>query len=437
LLKILETTLRKANLTTGHAKTRKTIQNDISLDIDMPIETVPEYFNKPPKDWNIRDYLKLARRDETTRQILSCWMKSLVAIINNGKSSQEEVERAVILKHLYKGVDSAYGRRWLAQEVRRKASGNTDSSPGPVSNVIHEASALLCESDNPIFLWVIDLDDLVIKSFFDNAEWQDIKNKLLPLPPVNESVLKSISNFIGLTTFDDLRDCAESSCYRLPHERYNSTKHFDAHWVHVIIGHVISLIQDSAGLLLCENLQEVWFDSNVWSASVNVCLLNMANQVLQRQNGHRTKSLQLERGLIEVAKKDGGSQSPKWIKDNAKIVRGLCAILNCLRDTVNHDKDTVGRLQVAGLIHAGLCFRVVRMSFLGNVLVKQQGPRRKVPNSIEDFQDTFLLIESLNVSKIVVHCERVVNEYLEKPNKDPFTNPSEYIQAKSREPTSL
>lgn len=60
-----------------------------------------------------------------------------------------------------------------------------------------------------------------------------------------------------------------------------------------------------------------------------------------------------EWGLIEVSRKNDGPDSPKWKKDNLKMLRGLCAMMRLVRDYVDHDEAALKNLQFPGLIQAG------------------------------------------------------------------------------------
>lgn len=66
-----------------------------------------------------------------------------------------------------------------------------------------------------------------------------------------------------------------------------------------------------------------------------------------------SNSIPDEWGLIEVSRKNDGPDSPKWKKDNFKILRGLCAMMRSARDYVANDEATLKELQFVGLILAG------------------------------------------------------------------------------------
>lgn len=52
---------------------------------------------------------------------------------------------------------------------------------------------------NQVFLWVIDFNDPVIKDWFDDELLQEIRDRVLPLPKVHPSVIKSISGFVRVS----------------------------------------------------------------------------------------------------------------------------------------------------------------------------------------------------------------------------------------------
>jgi hypothetical protein len=72
--------------------------------------------------------------------------------------------------------------------------------------------------------------------------------------------------------------------------------------------------------------------------------------VATRTNSRRNRR---EHAAIEVSKAAINVGSKKWETDVSKIMRGIHAMLHNLRDLVDHDPDTVHKLQVPGLVHAG------------------------------------------------------------------------------------
>lgn len=133
-----------------------------------------------------------------------------------------------------------------------------------------------------------------------------------------------------------------------------------------------------------------------------------------------------EWGLIEVARKNDGPDSPKWKKDNLKMLRGLCALMRYVGEYVDYDKETLKKLQFPGLIQAGetypppspllssecdgwLTYRsysagletmTIRLTCVGHVFIKQEGALRKVPTSIKTIPQAFELLESLWLFKV-------------------------------------
>lgn len=52
---------------------------------------------------------------------------------------------------------------------------------------------------NQVFLWVIDLNDPMMECWFGDEVLQEIRDRVLPLPKVHPSVIKSISGFVRVS----------------------------------------------------------------------------------------------------------------------------------------------------------------------------------------------------------------------------------------------
>lgn len=161
---------------------------------------------------------------------------------------------------------------------------------------------------NQVFLWVIDLNDPLIKCWLGDELLQEIRDRVLPLPKVHPSVIKSISGFVRVsqsyyvllvqvltlpqfTTADQYRDHSESTAYRSG-ELYNREKHFGAAWVHSAMRHLwvlflpllvrklttgcrISLIHDSENLLLSDELLEGSLECVLWANLVDLLIVDV------------------------------------------------------------------------------------------------------------------------------------------------------------------
>lgn len=52
---------------------------------------------------------------------------------------------------------------------------------------------------NQVFLWVVDLNDPIIKCWFGDEVLQEIRDRVLPLPKIHPSVIMSISGFVRVS----------------------------------------------------------------------------------------------------------------------------------------------------------------------------------------------------------------------------------------------
>lgn len=68
-----------------------------------------------------------------------------------------------------------------------------------IYNRVMEEVAIGFREMNQVFLWVIDLSDPIMGLWFGVEMLEEIQNRVLPLPKVHPSVIKSISRFIPVS----------------------------------------------------------------------------------------------------------------------------------------------------------------------------------------------------------------------------------------------
>ncbi|RPB17678.1 hypothetical protein P167DRAFT_7322 [Morchella conica CCBAS932] len=225
--------------------------------------------------------------------------------------------------------------------------------------------------------------------------------------------------------------------------------------------HRLSILESPNNLLHYPNLREGWYDCNPWSFLIDQCLLGLNGVLVQRQApplpsppppAHHLLLLRplipnskeilclalklasplparrfdaiihtlaespvLEYGAIEVAKSFESVHARKWSSDSSKLVLALHAMLARLRGAVENDPEAVRRLQVVGLMNAGLRMQIMRMGVVGrggNVSVLQRGRVKALPTEVGALRGVFaVMISVVMFKRMIQDCVEVVKGY--------------------------
>ncbi|KAH0608083.1 uncharacterized protein H6S33_002135 [Morchella sextelata] len=323
-----------------------------------------------------------------------------------------------------------------------------------LEDVMFENASVLTEK-HTAHLWVVDLDHPVVTSWFQPKELEELRNQMLPMPELDEPFLASMARFSHADTTEEFRRIVEEVPYRPKGEPYDRSMHFDAAWVNIVILSMLSILESPNNLLHYPNLREGWYDCNPWSFLIDQCLLGLNGVLVQRQlpppfslplllhpltpNSKEilclalklasplptrrfdaiihtlAESPVLEYGAIEVAKSFESVHARKWSSDSSKLALALHAMLARLRGAVENDAEAVRRLQVVGLMNAGLRMQVVRMGVVGkggNVAVLQRGRVKALPTEVGALRGVFaVMISVVMFKRMIQDCVEVVKGY--------------------------
>lgn len=129
-----------------------------------------------------------------------------------------------------------------------------------------------------------------------------------------------------------------------------------------------------------------------------------------------------EYGGMEVASSfRGGTTSSKWLDDNFKLVKALRDMLFRLHELVDHDSAIVKKLQVVGVLNAGMCpepkpenllftnsylntglaLQVTHMNNPnGYVSLLQREKLQHVPTGVQDLMKLLTLLKNVSQMKV-------------------------------------
>ncbi|KAL0635500.1 hypothetical protein Q9L58_005548 [Maublancomyces gigas] len=286
--------------------------------------------------------------------------------------------------------------------------------------------------DSSILLWIIDLQDPVVTTWFLCDELEELRSWTMPLPEPDKFFAHSVNRFFQAKTTEDYQNILETVPYRLADEAYDRQKYFDAGWVNFVVQAMLALFGSYGNLLTCATFREGWFDSNIWSPLIDHCLLGLDGIVVQRKeikcyalklignHGPRYDAIihtpreldPIEYAAIEVsrsAESDESLPSKKYLTDSIKLVTGLHSMLRRLHILVDRDADTIAELQVVGILNAGLNMQIIRMnSPNSNVFLLTRGSVRSIPTTIETLGTIFPLMNSIGMFKAIIRDSMAV-----------------------------
>ncbi|KAI5850384.1 hypothetical protein DFP73DRAFT_591242 [Morchella snyderi] len=265
-----------------------------------------------------------------------------------------------------------------------------------LEDVVFENASVLTEK-HTAHLWVVDLDHPVVTSWFRQKELEELRDQMLPMPELDEPFLASMARFSHADTTEEFRRIVEEVPYRPKGEAYDRAKHFDAAWVNIVILSMLSILESPNNLLHYPNLREGWKEI--------LCLaLKLASPLPARRFDAIIHTLAespvLEYGAIEVAKSFESVHARKWSSDSSKLVLALHAMLARLRGAVENDAESVRRLQVSGLMNAGLRMQIMRMGVVGSVSVLQRGKVKALPTEVGALRSVFAVMISVVMFKV-------------------------------------
>jgi hypothetical protein len=129
---------------------------------------------------------------------------------------------------------------------------------------------------------------------------------------------------------------------------------------------------------------------------------------------------------MEIARTfQGGTNSTKWMRDSQKLVRALRDMLHRLHQRVEPDAASVGKLQVFGIVTAGLSLQICRLvNPHGYVCLLKAHKVRQVPSTVGELQNLLFLLRSMvQMKAAITECVDVVRA------KRPATSPEELARA--------
>lgn len=271
--------------------------------------------------------------------------------------------------------------------------------------------------------FVIDLgddedNDNTYRGWFTSDEWAEIKATIPPLSSEGLMPLfKSLDRFDGAKTVAEFRHRVDTTRYKEDGEVYNREKHYDLWSADLAVQHILGLWEDPDQPLRAPQLEDT-LSSCLWTHIIDHPLQGLAGvnivhkesscrSTARRKNRHRTLPTQRqltgpkmdgiirsikdhseEFGAMEVASSFGsaGTKSTKLLVDTNKLIKTLRDMLFALHQRVNFDPAVTEKLQVVGILCAGLQVQFLRLYCKGHVSILVREHIEEVPVDCLEFE---------------------------------------------------
>ncbi|KAL7271500.1 hypothetical protein RUND412_005740 [Rhizina undulata] len=198
-------------------------------------------------------------------------------------------------------------------------------------------------------------------------------------------------------------------------------------WVCMAIISMARLYDSSSGDLKAQQLNEGWFDSSLWSFLIDGAFQSYLWMTLQRKEisswaskhvvvtdttpsyqampsarydgilHDRSNYRHLEYGLFEVKKDFTTTSSPGWVSDDFKSMKGLYSLSCRISAAVNHDEDTLRKVQVIAFINARFNFQVIKATPISPTeTLITRSLLNEIPTTIADFPGILLALSTIH-----------------------------------------
>lgn len=302
--------------------------------------------------------------------------------------------------------------------------------------------------------FTVDLDDPIVHEWFWPEEREEIRESVPPMPLFAPGILamfKSLRRFETCKTPAEVRVVLDTTSYSDQGQPYVRERDFFCMWSDLVIRNLYIpryhpshractnikgdriVLWDSPSHPLRSSHLEEFYSNLVWAPVLDQCFLSLpfttiirkestCRSTASRKNRARTLGTRMRQGRrldgvirsiednthefggIEVARTAaGGEKSTKWLSDADKLLKSLRDMLGLLCGLVGWKKDSTKRLQVVGVVCAGLKMQVIRMGRWreGGVAVVCREKIVGVPVGVEELKELsklLVMVASMKVS---------------------------------------
>ncbi|RPA90952.1 hypothetical protein L873DRAFT_1820248 [Choiromyces venosus 120613-1] len=118
---------------------------------------------------------------------------------------------------------------------------------------------------------------------------------------------------------------------------------------------------------------------------------------------------------MEASRTFSSEKQTKWLKDYQKVAKALHDMLFRLQSAVKQEPSLLEKIQVAGLVSAGLDCQVLRMSYAGgHVCILSRDKRYRVPAEVTESAELLHLLFSIWRMKMIIRNSKSIVDGCQK-----------------------
>ncbi|KAA8901575.1 hypothetical protein FN846DRAFT_908926 [Sphaerosporella brunnea] len=262
--------------------------------------------------------------------------------------------------------------------------------------------------------FTVDFDNETIRGLFSD-DWNAIVAEVPQLPALPLNFAQSLERFDQVTTTTDFRKVITTTSYLASGDDNDKDRYFDSEWAENAIRQFLLLFEHEDQPLRSK-CHENWYSVNIWSPIIDGSFLSnpgvilvrgeftCQSSILRRNRRRSEPSLRMshEFCVMEVATTlRSKPTSKKWLTDKAKLTRVLRDMLSWLITLADHDRRVVDKLQVVGILTAGLDMQMSRRcQRKGYVCLLVRERLRSIPNDVRQFKELLIFLARFVPTKL-------------------------------------
>jgi len=292
------------------------------------------------------------------------------------------------------------------------------------------------EFEHAIHSFMIDVDDELISSHFNDTELEEIDCSAGPhIPDLPDQIAEFLYEFVGKTSLNEIRETLKTKMFGI---NYDHENHHDKDY---IIYALYSLVREVQGGSMKDTKLEAWFNCHIWSVifdqafgDINVIsvvrgestsLATASRKNMKRKSEERRKMGRRGDWIVRSITNDdkhefgAGEAGNVWMDDNGtkflkeaglKLPKVLKDMLVKLMKKVDWNRERCAKMQTVGIIHAGLMIMTVHLDNpQGYICRIRRGEVMEVPDNPENFPSVLKILASvLNLKTVIKETLKVI-----------------------------
>ncbi|CAG8501466.1 24364_t:CDS:10, partial [Cetraspora pellucida] len=271
------------------------------------------------------------------------------------------------------------------------------------------------ELEHAIHSFIIDVDDELISSHFNDTELDEIDCAAGPhVPDLPDQIAEFLYEFVGKTRLNEIREAIKSKMFG---NNYDHENHHDKDY---IIYALYSLVREIQGGTMRDTKLEAWFNCHIWNVifdqafgDINSTSLATASRKNMKRRSEERRKVGRRGDWIVRSVTNGdkhefgaGEAGSVWTDDHGtkflkeaglKLPKVLKDMLVKLMKKVDWNREKCAKMQTVGIIHAGYVCRIRR----GEVM--------EVPDNSENFPSILKILAAvLNLKTVIKETLKVI-----------------------------